>query len=188
MQCFCVLNMIRSIRVNNMKAYRRLIYIVFLLFFGCQGNAAETYWLSRIESPEKVLRSEHHPVVEDPRDAGYALPLTIDGGKFYMHGDNCGYDVDFIRPFSIGRALADLIDDVGGRDGFDAFLKKKLNTKMSDWKDRYVLKASVVDAESTACQLLQSSSIFRGDREVILWDTTYFYKFELGKAFKGRNQ
>lgn len=84
--------------------------------------------------------------------------------------------------------MADAIDDAGGRQKFNAFLRSKLKTGTRNWIERLEIKRSAKDGYPDICQILMSTSIYRGRNELVLWDTMYFYKFDLGvdydKAFE----
>lgn len=102
-----------------------------------------------------------------------------------MNGSNgCDAKVDYVRQFSVSRALADTIDDVGGKGVFDDFLLRKLKTKLSNWEQRIMIKKSDRNIDSEACLLIMNASIFKGEKEIVLWDTRYFYKFELGEDYE----
>ena len=174
-----------------MKSFKYTVFsaVLLLLLTACQSGQAETYWLERIETPEKVSKEGPFPIVSDPRDLGYLTSITIDGDRILMNGnDGCDARVKSIHRFSVGRPLADAIDSAGGQKKFDAFLLRKLKTKMTDWEQTIIVKESDKNIESEACQLIMRAVVFKGRKELVLWDTTYFYKFELGddydKAFK----
>ena len=99
----------------------------------------------------------------------------------YISGKN--WNIPYVES-RMDRLLADLIDDMGGRKSLDAFLSNKLKTAIVDWKDELTIKQSTKQIDESPCKLLQGSSIYRGKNELILWDTTYFYRFKLGADFK----
>lgn len=167
---------------------RCIIKCVLLAFFallsGCQVHAEETYWLVSISAPIKPPANVH-PYLEDPADrTGNIAALTIANGKILFNGEWCAYEIEKVQPFKLDRLLADLMDDMGGRKKFDVFLSRRLSTKMADWKREYVLKQSNKQIDEAPCQLLQGSSIYQGNKELVLWDTTFFYRFKLGEKFK----
>lgn len=171
--------------------YTVLSAISWLLLTACQSGQAETYWLERIETPERVSKEGPFPIVSDPRDLGYLTAITINGDEILMNGsDGCDARIKSIHKFSIGRPLADAIESAGGSKKFDSFLLRKLKTKMTDWGQTIIVKESNKNIESEACQLIMRALVFKGRKELVLWDTTYFYKFDLGddydKAFKNK--
>lgn len=166
----------------------KYIFFIFFIFFvslsGCQVYAEETYWLESIVAPIKPP-STVYPYLENPTDrTGDVAALTIAGGKILFNGEWCAYEVEKVKPFKIDRLLADLIEDMGGRKEFDNFLSKRLRTSMVDWKKEYFLIQSNVQIDEAPCRLLQGSSIYQGNKELVLWDTTFFYRFKLGEKFK----
>lgn len=175
----------------NFRKYSFVLLIACLTLAACESGQAETYWLERIESPFKAGKGVRNPYVADPRDAGYLTSITIKDGELLMNGDDgCNAKIDYARQFYVSRALADTIDEAGGRGKFDEFLVRKLKTKIFNWDQRIVVKKSDRNIESEVCQLIMNTSVFKGKKELVLWDTRYFYKFELGedfdKAFKSK--
>ena len=47
-----------------------------------------------------------------------------------------------------------------------------------------MIKKSDQNIDSEACLLIMNTSIFKGKKEIVLWDTRYFYKFELGEDYE----
>ncbi|WP_159099022.1 hypothetical protein [Aquabacterium olei] len=150
------------------------------------GTPTQTYWLSRIETPERVSKNGPYPIVSDPRDAGYLTAITIENDVVLMNGaDGCGARIDYTRDFYIDRTLAEAIDDAGGIKKFNAFVERKLKTTITAWKQKLELKEPLTKNDSDVCQLLARTSIYKGLKEIVLWDTLYFYKFDLGADYKG---
>jgi hypothetical protein len=159
------------------------------VFFICLLNsghslAEETYWLTHIAAPFKVP-STLHPYLENPAShTGDFSAISVNEGRVVFNGEWCGYSIEKVKPFKMDRLLSDLMDDMGGRKRLDAFLAKKLKTSVNDWRDELTIKQSTKQVEEAPCKLLQGASIYRGRDELILWDTTYFYRFQIGGACK----
>lgn len=161
-----------------------IISVLFVFLIGCQVYAEETYWLESISAPIK-LPSTVYPYLEKPTDrTGNVAALTIVGGKVLFNGERCACEIEKVKPFKIDRLLADLIGEMGGRKEFDDFLSKRLRTNIFDWKKEYFLIQSNAQIDEAPCRLLQGSSIYQGKKELVLWDTTFFYRFKLGEKFK----
>lgn len=170
-------------RIAINRILTTLISSLFLSFF--TNVRAETYWLSRIETPEKISKKGPFPIVSDPRDAGYLTAITVKGNTILVNGgDGCGVRIDYARDFYIDRTLSEAIDDAGGMKKFDTFLNRKLKTTISNWKQRLELKEPLTENESDVCQLLNRTTFYKGPKEIILWDTVYFYKFNLGDDYE----
>jgi len=191
MLCSCRQTTIQLIDWLIVKNFKYIFFptLLWLLLTACQSGQAETYWLERVETPEKVSKNGPFPIVSDPRDLGYLTAITIDGDRILMNGgDGCDARVKSIHRFSVGRPLADAIDYAGGQKRFDDFLLRRLRTKLTNWEQSIIVKESDKNIESEVCQLIMRTVVFKGKKELVLWDTTYFYKFELGddydKAFK----
>lgn len=164
--------------------YKQLAAAFFYLLTGCQSQAEQTYWLTHIAAPIKPPATIH-PYLENPANrTGDVAAITLSSEKIVFNGEWCDYQIEKIKPFKMDRLLADLIDDMGGRKSLDAFLSNKLRTAMVDWKDELTIKQSTKQIDESPCKLLQGSSIYRGKNELVLWDTTYFYRFKLGADFK----
>lgn len=154
------------------------------IFLGVECQAQETYWLTQISTPFE-LQETIRPYLENPANrTGDVAAITVSSEKIVFNGEWCDYQIEKIKPFKMDRLLADLIDDMGGRKSLDAFLSNKLRTAMVDWKDELTIKQSTKQIDESPCKLLQGSSIYRGKNELVLWDTTYFYRFKLGADFK----
>ena len=166
---------------------KNLIHTTLLLIFGllgCTSNAEETFWLISIAAPYKVPK-EMHPHLENPiHKTGDISAITIKKNRILYNGEWCNYEIEKIKKFAVDRTLSDTIDDSGGKNKFDLFLKQKLKTDMSNWDLEYFILRSEKYLDNSACQLLQSSSIYRTNNELIVWDSVFFYKFTLGKDFK----
>jgi hypothetical protein len=162
-----------------------LVLSTFAFYHG-HSMAQETFWLTHISAPYKTPK-DMFPYLENPADnTGDVAVITLKDNRIAFNGDMCNYEIEKIKPFYINRVLADTIDESGGEKKFQQFLQFKLKMKsaLSSWKQVYFVKRTYVPNDARACQLLQSSSMFRAGPEVILWDTTYFYRFQLGKEFK----
>ncbi len=167
-----------------LRKHLRFPLVCLLSLATAASQANETYWLSHVAAPVKTPPALH-PYLEEPisrtRDVS---AITITEGRMVFNGEWCDYPIEKIRPFKVDRLLSDLMDDMGGRKRLDAFLAKKLKTSVNDWRDELTIKQSTKQVDEAPCKLLQGASIFRGKEELILWDTTYFYRFKLGAAFK----
>lgn len=170
-------------RLQEMKRlHMTLAWLAYFLGAGCQGQ--ETYWLVQVAAPVKPP-AKFHPYLENPANrTGDVAAITVSSEKIVFNGEWCDYQIEKIKPFKMDRLLADLIDDMGGRKSLDAFLSNKLKTAIVDWKDELTIKQSTKQIDESPCKLLQGSSIYRGKNELVLWDTTYFYRFKLGADFK----
>jgi hypothetical protein len=166
---------------------KKIFAIIILLSsvcVGCTLHAEQTYSLVAIDSPFK-LPKDFYPYLERPSDkTGDVSDITIKDNVFYFNGDLCGYEIKSLEDFHVDRVLSDAIDDAGGKQKFLTFLKQKLNSNMSKWKQQYFLKPSNNNAENGGCKLLQRGLIYKADNELIIWDTQFFYRFVLGKDFK----
>lgn len=167
-----------------MKNLLHISLILIIGLLGCTSNAEETFWLTSIAAPYKVP-NEMHPHLEDPiHKTGDISAITIKNNKILYNGEWCNYEIEKTKKFSIDRTLSDTIDDSGGRNKFDIFLKQKLKTDLNKWDLEYYIMRSNKYLDNSACQLLQSSAIYRTRSELIIWDSVFFYKFSLGKDFK----
>jgi len=167
-----------------MKLATNIILILALGFLGCTSKAEETFWLTIIAAPYKVPK-EIHPNLENQADnTGDVSAITIKNGKLIFNGEWCNYAIEKTTPFVIDRTLSDTIDDSGGKSKFNLFMKEKLKTDMNKWTQELVILRSKAYLDKSACQLLQSSSIYRSNTEIIIWDSVFFYKFSLGKDLK----
>jgi hypothetical protein len=167
-----------------MRNITNLVLILVFGLLGCTSKAEETFWLTSIAAPYKVTK-EIHPHLENPTDkTGDVSAITIKNNKIIFNGEWCNYDIEKTKPFVIDRTLSDAIDDSGGKNKFNQFMRAKLKTDMSNWTQEYFILRSEKYLDHSACQLLQSSSIYRTRTDLIIWDSVFFYKFSLGKEFK----
>jgi hypothetical protein len=167
-----------------MKLLSNLIIIFALGLIACTSKAEETFWLTTIAAPYKVPK-EIHPNLENPTDnTGDVSAITIKNGKIMFNGEWCNYDIEKITPFVIDRTLSDAIVDSGGKSKFNRFMNEKLKTDINKWGQEIFILRSDKYLDNSACQLLQSSSIYRDNTDLIVWDSVFFYKFSLGKDFK----
>jgi hypothetical protein len=167
-----------------MRNITNLVLILVFGLLGCTSKAEETFWLTSIAAPYKVPK-EIHPHLENPTDkTGDVSAITIKNNKIIFNGEWCNYDIEKTKPFVIDRTLSDAIDDSGGKNKFNQFMSAKLKTDMSKWTQEYFILRSEKYLDHSACQLLQSSSIYRTSTDLIIWDSVFFYKFSLGKEFK----
>jgi hypothetical protein len=160
-----------------------LVLSTFALYHG-HSLAQETFWLTTVAAPYKASK-EIHPHLENPIDkTGHVSAITIKDKKIIFNGEWCNYNIEKTKPFVIDRTLSDAIDDSGGKNKFDQFMSAKLKTDISKWTQEYFILRSEKYLDNSACQLLQSSSIYRTNTDLIIWDSVFFYKFSLGKKFK----
>lgn len=162
----------------------QMVWAIGLLFLGTSAKAEVTYWLTNVAAPIKAPLGQH-PYLEDPSSQeGEVAAITIAGSHVLFNGEWCDYQIEKIKKFRVDRTLSDLIQDIGGSRSFDVFLFKKLKTRLAEWQDEIIVKQSDRGTDEYACKLLQGSSIFRNQNSLILWDTIYFYRFELGRPFR----
>lgn len=164
--------------------YKPLFVVLLYLLTGCQSQAEQTYWLTHIAAPFKPPETIP-PYLETPSNrTGDVAAITVSGEKITFNGEWCDYQIEKLKPFKVDRLLADLMDDMGGKKSLETFLSNKLKTNLSDWRDEITIKQSTKQIDEAPCKLLQGSSIYRGKNELVLWDTTYFYRFKLGAEFR----
>jgi hypothetical protein len=172
---------LKSILFSQKVAVSMLLTLA--LYHG-HSMAQETFWLTIIAAPYKAPK-EIYPHLENPMDkTGDVSAITIKDKKIIFNGEWCNYDIEKTKPFVIDRTLSDAIDDSGGKNKFNQFMSAKLKTDISKWTQEYFILRSEKYLDNSACQLLQSSSIYRTNTDLIIWDSVFFYKFSLGKEFK----
>lgn len=153
------------------------IFTGSFLLNGC-ADSAEYFYLTHY-APAYVVVDGSSPPVDDP--AYSVTAIYLDGNRIGLYNSDCNGEIQKILPFSQNRAFVKIVDAAGGEVAFKKFLKRKIQTDMSQWEKRYLTKFSAAEYETLACPLLQQSMIFRSPNEIIITDTTYFYRFLLGK-------
>jgi hypothetical protein len=167
-------------KINKIKCFLAFV----LTAFSYSASADGTYWLTHISAPYQVDNGTY-PRLENPSDhTGDIYAITIMSNKIKFNGDECNYDVKQTRKFVIDRLLSDEIDYAGGSVKFKSFLKSKLKTNIDKWNVEYSVVQSKKYIDDSKCFLLQNSAIYQSDKELILWDFTFFYRFALGKDFE----
>lgn len=161
-----------------MHIISRFFLTLSFLFLGGCVNAAEYFYLTHY-APILKSKANKSPHVDDPLYADTII--YIDGDRFELYGRGCNGKIEKILPFSQSRAFVSIVDDAGGDVVFNNFLKSKIHTDFIQWKKRYLTKFSDNKSDALGCELLQKSMIFRSVNEIIITDTTYFYRFLLGR-------
>ena len=170
--------------MNN--TFNSVIVAIAFLLIGCNVEANETFWLANIAAPYKTPKGIF-PLLENPADnTGNVSAITLKNSKVIFNGELCNYGIEKVEAFSVDRTLADTVDDAGGKKKFQIFLhtKLKMKTDLANWKQEYTLKRSDQFLDISGCQLLQNSSMYRAGSDLILWNSMFFYRFQLGKEFK----
>jgi hypothetical protein len=161
-----------------MHRISRIFFTLSFLFLGGCVNAAEYFYLTHY-APVLESKANKSPPVDDPSYADTVI--YIDGDRFELYGRDCKGKIEKILPFSQSRAFVSIVEDAGGDVTFNNFLKTKIHTDINQWKKRYLTKFLDNKSDALGCELLQKSMIFRSANEIIITDTTYFYRFLLSK-------
>jgi uncharacterized protein YrzB (UPF0473 family) len=160
-----------------MHKISKIIFSLTFLFLGGHVNAAEYFYLTHY-APIVESETNKPPPVDDP---SYAPTIIyVDGERFGLVERDCNGEIEKTQPFSQSRAFVSIVDDAGGDVAFRKFLKIKIHTDMTQWKKRYLVKFPDKKTDASSCELLQQSMIFRSENEIIITDTTYFYRFSKG--------
>lgn len=159
---------------TTLKAF---ILIGYFLLSG-SANSAEYFYLTHY-APAYAVGDGSTPPVDDPAYADTVIYL--DGNRIGLYNSDCNGEIKKILPFSQGRAFVGIVDEAGGDIAFKRFLKTKIHTDIDQWQKKYLTKFPAIESETMGCVLLESSMIFRSTNEIIITDTSYFYRFLLGK-------
>lgn len=161
-----------------MNNFLRLFFLLFILL-SCGCATSEEYFYLTHYSPIYASTANKSPPVDDPSYADTII--YVDGNRIGLHASDCNGQIEKTLPFSQSRAFVSIIDDAGGDVAFRKFLKVKIHTDIDQWQKKYLTKFSTIKSDALACELLKKSMIFRSENEIIITDTTYFYRFLLGK-------
>lgn len=161
-----------------MTVFFRLFLLANLLLTGGCASSEEYFYLTHYKP---IYESKNHnpPPVDDPSYADTII--YINENRIGLHASDCNGEIEKISPFSQSRAFVNIVDDAGGDVAFKKFLKTKIHTDIDKWQNKYQTKFQSIKSEIMACELLKKSMIFRSANEIIITDTTYFYRFLLGK-------
>lgn len=165
-----------------MRNYSVQFFLALTICLICVNAIAdEVFWIAQIETPYKDTKDMHPWLESADNIQGASSKITIQGNKLMLNINGCNVTINKISPFSVSRTLLDLINDAGGDTKFKSFLKNKLHTDMSQWKTEYFVKVPEKNAGGPGCEAIQSSLIYRSADELILTDTSFFYRLILRK-------
>lgn len=152
--------------------------MLFGLLVGACATSEEYFYLTHYK-PIYESGASNPPPVDEPAYADTII--YIDENRIGLNSSDCNGEIEKILPFSKSRAFVSIVDDAGGDAAFKKFLKTKIHTDIDKWQNKYQTKFQSIKSETMACELLKKSMIFRSSNEIIITDTTYFYRFLLGK-------